>query len=78
MDYVVRWTERTELAAGKLVKWLGISSSKYYSWKERYGKVTEHNGQVPRDWWLEAWEKAAILAYQSQHQMTQVLAKFRR
>ena len=67
MDYVAHWTERTELAAGKLVKWLGISSSKFYDWKQRYGQANEHNGQVPRDWWLEDWEKAAILDYHSRH-----------
>lgn len=44
--------------------WLGISSSKFYDWKDRYGKVNEHNGQVPRDSWLEDWEKRAILDYQ--------------
>jgi len=67
VDYVAHWTERTELAAGKLVKWLGISSSKFYDWKQRYGQANEHNGQVPRDWWLEDWEKAAILDYHSRH-----------
>mgnify|MGYP006871988189 CR=1 FL=1 len=24
---------------------------------QRYGKANEHNGQVPRDHWLEDWEK---------------------
>jgi putative transposase len=28
---------------------------------ERYGKVNEHNGWVPRDFWLEDWEKQAII-----------------
>jgi len=53
--------------ASKFIAWLGIASSKFYDWKERYGKVNEHNGQVPRDWWLEDWEKQAILDYQQQH-----------
>ena len=30
--------------------------SKFYDWRERYGKVNEHNRLVPRDHWLEAWE----------------------
>ena len=30
---------------------------------ERYGKVNEHNGRVPRDWWLEDWEKQAIIDF---------------
>ena len=67
MDYVRRWTDRAELPAGKFISWLGISSSKFYDWKQRYGQVNEHNGQVPRDWWLEKWEKDAILDYHSRH-----------
>jgi transposase InsO family protein len=67
VDYVNRWTVRAEVPATKLVAWLGIGSSKFYDWKERYGKVNEHNGQVPRDWWLEDWEKQAILDYQQQY-----------
>jgi transposase InsO family protein len=34
-----------------------ITASKFYGWRERYGKVNEHNGWVPRDFWLEEWEK---------------------
>lgn len=67
MDYVRRWTDRAELPAGKLIAWLGIGSSKFYDWKQRYGQLNEHNGQVPRDWWLEKWEKDAILDYHSKH-----------
>jgi transposase InsO family protein len=61
---VNRWSQRAEVPATKFIAWLGISSSKFYDWKDRYGKVNEHNGQVPRDWWLEDWEKRAILDYQ--------------
>jgi hypothetical protein len=28
-----------------------------------YGKVNEHNGWVPRDFWLEQWEKQAIVGF---------------
>jgi hypothetical protein len=34
-----------------------MSTSKFHDWKHRYGKVNEHNGVVPRDWWLEDLEK---------------------
>lgn len=47
--------------------WLGLGASKYYQWRERYGKANEHNGLVPRDWWLEDWEKAAILDFHDRH-----------
>src|ERR1051325_8611839 len=32
-------------------------------WKQRYGKVNEHNGWIPRDHWLEAEERQAILDF---------------
>ena len=67
IDYVRYWAERTELAATKLVGWIGISRSKYYDWRKRYGKANEHNAWVPRDSWLEDWEKKAIVAYAQEH-----------
>ena len=63
MDYVKYWTERAELPAWQLVLWLGIALSKFHSWKRRYGKVNDHNGKIPRDHWLETWEREAIVAY---------------
>ena len=63
IDFVRRWNERTEIATQKFVRWLGVASSKFYDWRARYGQVNEHNGWVPRDFWLEAWEKRAILDF---------------
>ena len=40
--------------------------SKFYDWQARYGKVNEHNAPVPRDHWLEAWEKEAIRAFDAE------------
>ncbi len=37
-----------------LICWIGIFASKFYRWQERYGKVNDHNGWIPRDHWLEA------------------------
>ena len=34
-----------------------------YDWRTRYGRANEHNAWVPRDHWLEAWEKQAILDF---------------
>ena len=42
---------------------LSTSASKFYNWPERYRKVNEHNGWVPRDFWLEDWEKQAVLGF---------------
>jgi len=46
-----------------LVLWLGITLSKFHDWRRRYGKANEHNAWIPRDWWLEDWEKQAIIRF---------------
>jgi hypothetical protein len=63
VDFVRRWSGRTEIGAGRFIRWLDITASKFYGWRERYGKVNEHNRWVPRDFWLEDWEKQAIIAF---------------
>jgi transposase InsO family protein len=45
------------------IVWLGVAASKFYSWRQRYGKANEHNAWVPRDFWLEDWEKKAIVDF---------------
>jgi transposase InsO family protein len=57
---------RTEIGASRLVGWLGLARSKFYDWQQRYGRANEHNGWVPRDFWLEGWEKQAILDFHRQ------------
>ena len=54
---------KTEIRAGRFIEWLDVTASKFYDWRERYGKVNEHNGWVPRDFWLEDWEKQAIIGF---------------
>jgi putative transposase len=63
VDYVRRWNERTEIAICVLVVWLGITLSKFYGWRRRYGRVNEHNAWVPRDHWLQDWERQAIIRF---------------
>lgn len=58
---------RTDIAQQQLVRWLEISRSKFYAWKQRYGKANEHNGLVPRDFWLMDWERDAVIDYFIQH-----------
>lgn len=50
-----------------LLKFVGLPRSKFYEWKRRFGQANQHNGQVPRDFWLEDWEKKAIISYKRQH-----------
>jgi hypothetical protein len=35
--------------------------------QERYGKANEHNALVPRDFWIEDWEREAIIAFHDEH-----------
>jgi putative transposase len=63
VDFVRRWSEKTEIGVGRFIAGLGVTSSKFYDWRQRYGRVNEHNGWVPRDFWLEIWEKTAIIDF---------------
>jgi len=67
VDYVRHWKDRTELPAKRLLVWMGVPEGTFYSWKQRYGKVNEHNGWIPRDHWLEEWEKDAIRRFHFDH-----------
>ena len=67
IDYVRYWSGKTALAATRLVSWIGIVRSKYHDWQRRYGKVNEHNAWIPRDFWLEPWEKEAIVTFYLDH-----------
>ena len=46
MDFVRRWWEKTEIVVGRFIAWLGVTVSKFYNWRQRYGRVNEHNGWV--------------------------------
>ena len=49
IDFIDYWHTRAELPTNQLVGWVGISPSKYFNWRERYGQVNRHNAPVPRD-----------------------------
>jgi hypothetical protein len=42
---------------------MALWSRKFRDWRSRYGKANEHNFLVPRDHWLEGWEKEAIVRF---------------
>jgi len=64
VDFIRRWSEKTGLAIERLLGWLELSVGKFYDWGQRYGLVNQHNGGVPRDFWLQDAEKQAILDFQ--------------
>ena len=47
--------------------WIGIGTSKFHDWKQRFGKVNEHNAWVPRDHWLTDDEKERIRTFARAH-----------
>ena len=57
---------RRKPASPSKVCWTGLRSAlaKYYNWRQRYGCSNQHNGSVPRDFWLTEPEKKAILDFQ--------------
>jgi len=32
MDFVRRWSEKTEIRAGRFIEWLDITASKFHDW----------------------------------------------
>ena len=63
VDFVRNWSDKTDIPACRFVSWLGISTSKYHDWIQRFGKVNEHNAWVPRDHWLTDVEKESICTF---------------
>lgn len=67
VDFVRRWAEPAELAWAQLLRWIGLGARKFRDWRTRYGKANEHNHLVPREHWLEEWEKRQIIAFYHQY-----------
>jgi putative transposase len=63
IDFIGLLSKIAEIKVPCFVDCLGITSSKYYHWKTRYGKVNFHNGTASCDHWLEEWEKEAIVRF---------------
>ena len=67
VDFVRHWAVKTNILIGQFITWLGISPSKFFNWRLRYGRVNEHNAWIPRDFWIESWEKQAIVDFYLQN-----------
>ena len=37
MDFVRLWSEKAEIGVGRFIPWLGVTVSKFYDWRQRYG-----------------------------------------
>lgn len=58
-----KWSEKTEIPICRILPWIPLRKGKFHAWKDRYGKANEHNGKIPRDFWLEDWERRAIIDF---------------
>lgn len=67
VDFVRSWSDKTDIPLARFMPWIGIGTSKFYDWKQRFGKVNEHNAWVPRDHWLTAEEKERICVFARAH-----------
>jgi len=67
VDFVRLWSKKSGIASKVLVKWIGVSLSKFHDWRRRYGRGNQHNAWLPREHWVEEWEKAAILDFHRDH-----------
>ena len=67
VDFVRRWATTAEIPRVCFVSWMRLSSSTWHHWNRRYGHVNEHNAWIPRDFWLAAWEKQAIVDFRTDH-----------
>lgn len=67
VDVVRELAGKTELPVGWFLRRLGIHRDKLREWGLRYGRCNEHGSLVPRDHWLEPWERAAIVRFRGEH-----------
>jgi len=67
VDFVRSWSDKTDIPVARFLPWIGIGTSKFHDWKQRFGKANEHNAWVPRDHWLTDDEKERLCAFARQH-----------
>jgi transposase InsO family protein len=67
VDFVNDWSAKAEVPQGQLLQLVGVGRGKFANWRDRYGKVNEHNAWIPRDAWLTDAEVDAILGFRAAH-----------
>lgn len=67
VDFVRSWSDKTDIPVCRFLPWIGLGTSKFHDWKQRFGKVNEHNAWVPRDHWLTDDEKDRIRTFARGH-----------
>jgi putative transposase len=67
VDFVDHWATNTDIKQQKILRRLGLPSSKYYDWEKRYGQKNQHNARLPQKTWITGMEKEAIISYHDEH-----------
>ena len=67
MDFVRRFSQRTERSVRWILARLTLAPAQFYRWIDRYGRVNTPNGPLPRDHWVLPAERDTILAYHAAH-----------
>jgi putative transposase len=67
VDFVEKWTAKTEITTERMIGWLQIGMGKFYTWRQRYGRPNRNNGKVPRKHWLAEEEKANIIDFHKKY-----------
>jgi putative transposase len=68
LDFVKYWKQRSQIGIMQILLWMGVSIGRFKDWEKRYGKMNQHNGLIPRYFWIEEWEKQAVIRYYNDHQ----------
>ena len=67
VDFIRLWAEQTPFTREQILVGLGVPSSKYHDWVQRYADENRHNAQIPKKIWLQKAEKESILDYHAKH-----------
>ena len=67
VDFLKHLQHRSGLSLKRLLGWLGLAPGKYHEWQRRYGQANQHNGLIPRDFYLLSWEQQVIVEYARTH-----------
>lgn len=67
VEFVAHYSEKTDMVVSRLIEHIGVGRDRFYLWRRRYGHDNYHNASLPRNFWLEDWERQRIIAYYLDH-----------
>lgn len=63
MEFIEHVVEHSSMSRKKVLKFIGLSRSRFYNWCQRKGMANRHNGKIPKKHWLLEEEVQAIVNY---------------